>query len=168
MSELTVTKAKITGGDKIEIHYRKKVEGEDRPVKVVEEHKSTPHPDLKSAFEKLDIHSALIGELIPMNSVPDIENPDESITGRFHVSGFTRVAVDEDNEGVILTAQKTLSTGEVLTFNTPTKRFNSTMENVYPYMNQLQKAVENAIVEAELYLGGKYAIDPQGKLELDS
>lgn len=164
---ITITKGKLLKGDKLEVEYLKKVDGENKPAQVSEKHKASPHPDLKNAFMALNIHAALIGEFVPLVQVSKIEEADESIAARFNTSGFTIIGIDDDDEGVILTAQKILNNGKNLTFNTPTTRFNDTGDNIYPYIDQLQEAVKGVVKELELYLGGKYAPEPQMQLDLE-
>jgi hypothetical protein len=80
----------------------------------------------------------------------------------FHVSGFS--IGGKDNEGVILSAQKTLKTGRTMGFNTPLVVFEDDSENAYAFMKDLETAVDNCRKEFAAYLGGKFKDDGQGKL----
>jgi hypothetical protein len=163
---IEITKGKLLKGDVVQIEYFKSDGAESKPAECSEKHTDPPRKELKDAFNSLAIHAALIGEFIPLTSVKDISHPDQEIIVDYNVSGFTIVASGDEDEGVILTAQKTLKNGKMLGFNTPTMRFNDASDNAYPYLDQLAKSVELCKHEMMEYLSGKHAVDPQLKLEL--
>lgn len=158
--EQTITKAKLLKGDKVEIDFLKQAAGA-KAVECTEKTKNPPHKDFVDALAGLNIHAALIGEFVPLVNVPDIFHPDQLIIDKFHVSGISISLPDEDDEGIIITAQKTLNSGKKLGFNTPIIRSNDTGETAYQYMDELMEQVGKVIKEAREYLSGKYAADPQ-------
>lgn len=164
MAQITITKAKLLKNDHVEIDYRQKDSSDSKAAKCSYEHDAPPRKEFKEAFQKLSTHAAIIGEYIAITDI-DIEQPDPEKIKDFNVSGFTVVGEDKD-EGVILTAQKTLKSQKILTFNTPTVRFNDESENAYPYLNELQSCIAVCKERVRDYLNGQHADDPQTKLEL--
>ncbi len=166
MSQIIITKGKFLKGDKVEIDYLKKDSMED-PATECEERSSIPPKDsFKAAFESLAIHAALYMEFLPLNKVKDINNVNLELIQDVNVSGFTIVAEGKDNEGVILTGQKTLVDGKKANFNTPIMRFNDESENAYQHLEELQTAISVCKDEIRKYLNGEHAPDPQQKLDL--
>lgn len=166
MSQIIITKGKLLKGDKIEIDYLKKEKQDDAAVECAEKSSIPPKESFKAAFDALAVHAALYMEFIPLTKVKDVNNPDADLMKNFNVSGFTIVAEGGDDEGVILTGQKTLKDGKKAGFNTPTLRFNDESENAYPHLEVLQKAIEVCKDEIRKYLNGEHAPDPQQKLDL--
>lgn len=166
MSNLTITKGKLLKGDRVEIQYLKNNGIESKPAECSEIHKSPPHIDLKKAFDSLIIHSCLVGEFIPLQAIKDINNPDPEQVKDFTVTGFTVVGEDLD-EGVILSARKTLKSGKTLGYNCPKILFNSETETTYDFADDLALCIAGCRDELQLYLGGKFAPDPQGVLFMD-
>lgn len=162
----TITKVKLLSGDKVEIDFIKepdpKAPVRRKPVEASDKFKDPPHPDFVRALAGLDVHAALVGEFVPMINVPDIFHPDQAIIDKFHVSGVTIIGSGTDDEGVIITAQKTLSTGKKMNFNTPLLRINDTGDKAYGHTDALIEQMGKLVGEADLYLGGKIAADPQG------
>ncbi len=165
MSKITITKGKLLKGDKIEVEYTKQENSASKPAKCSEEHVDPPHDDLKTAFAALAIHAALLGEFVAISAVKDISKPDAKHSKDFTVTGFTITGGDDD-EGVILTAHKTLRSGKSLGFNTPIIRFEDESNTAYPFMEQLETAINECKDQLREYLNGKYAPDPQQKLDL--
>jgi hypothetical protein len=134
------------------------------------------HDDLKVAFRKLNVHLAVICEEINPDDIPDIDNlpeldPDPDMTeedqdplavklSRFSVSAF-KIVGNGENEGVVLTGQKRLSTLEFVKLETPVTRW----QGDYPYVNELHVAIFNLVEEIEQYMQGKQA--PQRQTEMD-
>lgn len=164
--KITITKGKLLKGDKIEVDYTKKDSSDSKPAKCSEEHSDPPTKGFRDAFGSLAVHAALIGEFIPLTSISDINEPDPEVIKDFNVSGFTVVGEDDD-EGVILTAQKTLKTGKIVGFNTPTIRFNDASDNAYPHLDELATCVTECKTQLRKYLNGEHAEDPQLKMELN-
>lgn len=76
----------------------------------------------------------------------------------YHISG-------EDRDQIVLTGQKTLRTGKILTFNTPVLRMTEEGENAYKFAAELHQAVEKCQTQVREFLNGKTAEDPQGRIE---
>ena len=122
------------------------------------------HADLKKAFSKLTPHLAVKCEQIDASLISDIETIekyDEEIheegglehkISMFHVYGFQVQGVGE-NEGVILTGSRTLSTGEDVTLISP----KITWDSDYLFVPDLQVAVDNLKKEVLEYHNGKTA-----------
>lgn len=162
---IEITKGKMLKGDIISIEYLKK-DGDSKPAECSEKHSDPPRKEFKDAFGSLAIHAALLGEFIALTSVDVINDLDMEIVKDYNCSGFTVVASGEEDEGIILTAQKTLKNGKILGFNTPTTRFNDESDTAYPYLDELAESIDTCKFEIREYLSGKHAVDPQLKLEL--
>lgn len=163
---IEITKGKMLKGDIITIEYLKK-DGDSKPAECSEKHSDPPRQQFKDAFNSLAIHAALLGEFIALTKIDDITEVDIELSKDYNCSGFTVIASGDDDEGVILTAQKTLKNGKILGFNTPTTRFNDESDNAYPYLDELAESVDTCKYEIREYLNGKHAVDPQLKLELN-
>lgn len=166
MSEIIITKGKLLKGDKVEIEYQQKHSSTAKPANCSYEQDETPRIELKKAFSNLAIHAALLGEFIPLKSIKKIDAPDPELVKDFNASGFTISASKKGDEGLILTAQKTLSSGRTLGFNTPVIRLDDESENAYPFSKELSAAVDVCKDELTQYLNGVRGEDPQGKLQL--
>lgn len=164
---IEILKGKLLKGDIVQIEYLKTDSPDSKPAEVSEKHTDPPRQKFKDAFDALCIHAALIGEFIPLTAISDIANIDAEVTTDYNVSGFTVVASGDHDEGVIITAQKTLKNGKSLGFNTPTTRYNDESENCYPYLDELAVSVDLCKQEVREYLNGNYAVDPQLKLDLE-
>lgn len=161
--KIEIVKGKLLK-EKIIIEYTKQDSLEEKPAHCTYEHTAPPRKQLRNAFASLAIHCALLGEFITLTAVDEILEPDPELTKDFNVSGFTLVAPGDDDEGVILTAQKTLKSGKILGFNTPIIRFGDESENSYPYLDDLSEDIDLCKREMKLYLEGTHEVDPQGKL----
>lgn len=134
------------------------------------------HEDMKIAFRDLNVHLAVICEEIHPDDIPNIDNlpvldPDTDLTdddqdplalklSRFSVSSF-RIVGNGENEGVILTGQKRLSTGDHIKIETPVARY----QGEYAFVNELHVAIFNLVEEIEQYMNGKQA--PPRQTEMD-
>lgn len=165
MSELQIKKGKLLKNDRIEVEYEK-TEADSSPAHCKEEHTSPPHADLKKAFQALVIHAAIIGEFVSASIITDIRKHDPEIIENFNVTGFT-VAGANDDEGVILSARKTLKSGKTMGFNTPKILLNTESETAYEFAEDLGLCVADCKDQLIEYLQGKIAPDPQGVLFLD-
>ncbi len=163
MSKIIITKGKLLKGDKVVCFYNKQDSLDTKPTECEETHHETPHQDLRNAFAKLAIHSALIGEFVSYAMVPDINNTPPKLFEGFVVTGFTRTLGDD--EGVMLSAYKTLRSGKILQFNTPLTRYEDGGEHAYKYMDKLIEDVSTCENELVQYLNGKNGPDAQGKLD---
>ncbi len=159
MSQITITKGKLIRNDKIEIEYQKNDGAESNPAECSEKHTSTAHKDLIKAFKCLAIHAALIGEYLSPAAVTNIDKPDTDLIKNFTVFGF-----EVDEEGVTLSARKTLITGKGLNFTPPKIKFNEKSEDAYPFIKNLTQCIDVCKDELTQYLNGKFAPDPQQKL----
>lgn len=160
MSKIIITKAKILKGDKVEIDYNQINSQDATPAEISDKRKDKPHKDLRDAFNKLIIHAVLIAEFMPKSNViaEDFENYKKlyekyfPILKDYNVSGFSIVG---DNEGVIITAQRTLTSGKVMGFNTPIERFEDEGEYAYQFIDHLIEVIDTCKDELREYLNGK-------------
>lgn len=164
MSKIIITKGKLLKGDKIEVEYTKQESNTSKPAQCSEQHSDPPHDDLKKAFAALSIHAALLGEFVATTAVKDIQNPEAKLFKDFTVTGFTITGADDD-EGVILTAHKTLKSGKTLGFNTPVTRFEDSGNTAYAFSNKLSDAIDECKDRLRDYLNGTFAPDPQSSLQ---
>lgn len=137
------------------------------------------HDDMKFAFGSLNVHLAVICEEIQPDDIPDIDSlprldPDPDLAeedqdplavrlSRFSVSSF-RVVGNGENEGVILTGQKRLSTLDYIKIETPVTRW----QGDYAFVNELRVAIFNVVEEIELYMNGKQAPPRQTEMDFDA
>lgn len=123
------------------------------------------HDDLRNAFKKLYPHLAVICEEVDKHKIDDIDTVEEfdhtahkegSIEHKlshFTVSAF-KISGTGENEGVSLTGEKRLSTGEHVGLVTPKITWD---DSSYLFVNELRIAVGEVISEVELYMEGKCA-----------
>ena len=162
MSEINITKGKLLKNS-VEVEYTSTLPGK-KPKSCSEESDNLPKQSLITAFDKLAIHAALCGEFI--NPVKNIDKADPELIKDFKVTGFSLSESKKNGDGVILTGHKTLSSGKILGFNTPTIHFEDDSENAYPHMGKLVSCIETCKDEIRAYLNCEYAEDPQTKLAL--
>jgi hypothetical protein len=129
------------------------------------------HDDLRNAFKKLYVHLAVICEEIQpdeIDGITDIQEYDpehhkegslEHRISFFNVHSW-RLDGEYEKEGVILSGEKRLSTGEYLKLETPKKSWHSK----YVFIDELHLAIHDCIVEVEEYHKGKRAPDRQQEL----
>lgn len=133
------------------------------------------HDDLPAAFAKLNVHLAVICEEIRPDELPDIDNlpvldTDPDLTdadqdplalklSRFQVTAF-QISGTGENEGVVLTGSKILSTGDLVSLQTPAVKWRSP----YAFSNELHIAVFDLVTEIEEYMNGKQA--PPRQIEM--
>ena len=156
-----VTKGKILS-KKIEMEY---LQGENRDeIKFTS--KQPPHADLQAAFDALAVHSAFIGEFIGDDEVKiektktkDQRHKYEAIrfstpelSEEFTLTGFS---THDEGNSVILTAHRTLSTGQVLNFNTPSVRAAAEGSAGYLYWQDLEDKIRACQAELKMFLDGK-------------
>ena len=137
------------------------------------------HDDMKTAFRDLHVHLAVICKELHPDEIPDIDNLPEMDTdpdmtdedqdplalklSRFSVSSF-RIVGNGENEGVILTGQKRLSTNEHIKIETPVTRY----QGDYAFVNELHVAIFNLVEEIEQYMNGKQAPPRQQEIDFSS
>lgn len=164
MSNVKIQKGKILKGPEISVEYTEiKVDGHN--ANCTFSRKVEPHPDLAAAFKGLAIHAAFLGEFIPTKDVANLDSVDVKLIEPFTVTGFSNTG-GEDNPGVMLYAQRRLSSGKRLGFNTPNIRFAEQGDSAYPFMDDLEAAIKKCEEEMQQFLNGKVAPDPQGQLAL--
>ena len=161
MSKIIISKAKFLK-DRCLIEYTEQRGGNIQPSKISEERTDSPHVDLKEQFKKLSLHAAALAEFIPTSEINDLENFTHPDLERFHVTGLS--ISGEDRDQVVLTGQKQLKTGKVLTFNTPVCRLTDIGEKAYVFNEELEIAVGKALEEVKLYLNGKTGDDNQQQI----
>jgi hypothetical protein len=126
---------------------------------------SIVHDDMIRAFNSLDVHLAVIcEEILPaeidIDNLPDymdenLEKKARKLADRIHaftVSAF-RVEGSGENEGVVLTGTKKLTTGEIVKLETPKVKFISD----YGFIQELMAAVTVCKNEVTEYMNGKAA-----------
>jgi len=161
MGKIIISKAKFLK-DRCLIEYTEQRGGNIQPSKISEERTDSPHTDLKQQFKKLSLHAAALAEFIPTSEITDLENFSHPDLERFHVTGLS--ISGEDRDQVVLTGQKQLKTGKVLTFNTPVCRLTDIGEKAYVFNEELELAVAKALEEVKEYLNGKTGDDSQQKI----
>lgn len=166
MSEIKIIKAKLLKGDKVEIDFTQKSNSEEKPANCSLEQEGAPRKELRNAMAALAPHAALFCEFVPKPKSKKFDDVDPELFNDFSVSGFTIVSNKNGDEGVILTARKTLSTGITFGWNTPTIPFDSEEDASYPFGQELSDAIDVCLDEFREYINGVRAEDPQLKMEL--
>lgn len=159
MGKITIHSAKFLK-EKAVIDYTEERGTNLKPVRRNDEFRDIPHPHLVNAYKGLAVHAAIIAEFIPAGEIDDIKKPDHDDLPNYHVTGFH--ISGEDRDQIVLTGQKTLKTGKILTFNTPILRMNENGDNAYKYAVELHDAVEKCQDRVRDFLNGTVAEDPQG------
>ena len=123
------------------------------------------HEDMLVAFQKLDVHLALIDDAFKHSrETEQITSLDElaehPIAGLFSVTGF-KVQGSDENLGFIITGDKNVTTG-FITLETP----KITKSSGYEYFEELEEVIDNCIEEVYQYMNGKYA-PKSNQAELD-
>jgi hypothetical protein len=158
---MKIEKAKVIKGETLEVTLQKP--GPDgKKFYAVETHPSTVHPDLLQAYANLRLHFALLSGYMPVKGIKEKDFVKEDLVEEFTVIGFS--LKDGDNPGFVLTGQKKLANGKVVTVNTPFTRFEESEETGYKFIEDLEEKIQRAVKEVEEYLGGKFATDPQQQL----
>lgn len=135
------------------------------------------HNDLARAMRQLDCHVGLICEQIqPMKgkgggqtqveengmliTLPTRLNPDDAqILATIRTTGFNIIG-DGEKEAVVITATRKLKSGSTLRITSPSIRYEGGKET-YKFTQVLAEDVELICREAEEYLNGKCAPNPQ-------
>jgi len=162
MGKITIHSAKFLK-EKAMIDYTEERGTNLKPVRRNDEFRDIPHPHLINAYKGLAVHAAIIAEFIPSAEIEDIKKPDHEELGKYKVTGFS--ISGEDRDQIVLTGQKTLKTGKILTFNTPVLRMTDDGENAYKFAPELHAAVEKCQERVRDYLNGTVAEDPPGQLQ---
>ncbi len=132
------------------------------------------HDDMINTFKDLNVHLALICEEIRPEEIididklpemkPDTDDQDQDPLAlklsKFSVCAF-KIVGNGENEGVVLTGQKVLSTLESVKLETPVVKWQSN----YHFANELHVAVFNVVEEIEQYMEGKQAPPRQQELQ---
>lgn len=171
MSENSIIIREATLKDDMFCHYKYgKVVAKGITDDYVVKSRVPVHNDMKLAFRKFNNHLAVICEEVKASAIKDIDkllerpevmHPDDyekSLKGldaelyRFVVISVTSEGTGE-NEGVILSGKKKLSTGDWLMLTTP----KITWESNYDFINELRIATDDLIHEVGEYMDGKRA-----------
>jgi hypothetical protein len=157
MSNVTIKKAKIINGDNLAVTYTEEVGKDTNKVNL--ECSARIHPDLRTAFAKLDEHLAELCEQYDEGG--DLCRMQISSTG-FSIGG------SGDHEGVVLIGQRALDSGKVLNLTSPFEKWEDEA-GTYGNIDDLSLAIEECISEVNAYLfDGKHAPDAQLSLEFSN
>jgi hypothetical protein len=162
MGKVTIHSAKFLK-EKAIIDYTEERGTNLKPVRRNDEFRDIPHPHLINAYKGLAIHAAIIAEFIPASEISDIKKPDHDDLDRYNVTGYH--ISGEDRDQIVLTGQKTLKTGKILTFNTPMLRMTDDGDSAYKFAPELHEAVEKCQDRVRDFLNGTVAEDPQGTIQ---
>lgn len=164
MSTIKITAASLVS---LFCHFKYLHEVQENTSDEVSIKRKVPiHEDLRNSFKALNPHLAAICEEVAHEQITDIENipeidetegaendPIAEKLSKFFVTGF-QIEGSGENEGVVLTGSKTLSTGDEVALKTPRIKWEDTK---YHFIQELRIAVDAAISEVEQYMGGKQA-----------
>lgn len=155
--KVRIKKAKIKDDLFLEVEYSEDLPGHSK--KDVKETITIPvHDDMKTAFQKLHTHLALLCDETKLKKGEDF---DQVIIPGFFVRGWSQSG-SEENEGVTVSGYKEGKYGTV-NLNTPFTKYES---DDYPHISELGLDMQQCVIEVELYLfEGKRA--PEKQLEMD-
>lgn len=125
------------------------------------------HDDMTNAFEKLNVHCAVIDDAfkfskITIESIEDMR--EHELTQLFSVSGF-KIGGSEENESVVLTGIKWVSEGGNIAWESTKIKF----DGGYKWISDLRECVDKCIDEVYQYMNGKCQPKiEQGKLEFET
>lgn len=120
------------------------------------------HPDFKKAMSALTVHLAVISEFVDLDHV---DNVTPAMIQDFSVTSYS-IGGKEDNEGIVITGHKILSTGKALGLNTPFTRFEE--EDGYVFMEHVINQLGIIEDEAKAYLdGSKVGVNKQLNMAFD-
>jgi len=119
------------------------------------------HNDLRKAFKRLNVHLAVISEIIPHDEIKNIEKPKHGLLDSFSCTSFELL---DKQTGVKLVGERKLSTGKHLGLKTPPTKWND-KKHKYAFLSDLTDALEEIKAEIIQYLfHGKKAPDVQQTL----
>lgn len=178
--EIKILKVKINGDETATITYDEIIT-DDELDPVINHHTidggNRIHKDLARAMRQLDCHCGLVCEQIqPMKgkagtssqveedgtliSLPTRLSPEDAgILATMRANGFS-ISGDGDKEAVTITATRKLKSGHALSITSPAIRYEGGKQN-YKFTQVLAEDVELISREAEEYLNGKCAPNPQ-------
>lgn len=170
---VTIDKIKINKkGESLSYAYRR-VETDGRRSAVKEETgEYSCHPDLINAFDRLAPHIAVLAgyvsaKTVKFNDDDEVKNPQD-----FESYKCTSVSLGGgETEGFVLTGHKLRWDGKAVGFNTPFDPFAIDEESAkkpdakprYPYMEELQIALNDLDTEARHYMNGTKKGEPVEK-----
>jgi len=163
VGSVVIKKMKLVKKEFITLSYSR-IEADGSTTNVNEDHKAPVHNDLKSKFQSLSVHLALLCDYLSTRQIKDINAYDPELVSNFFVTGVS-IGGNDDDEGIVLTGYKITRSDKAVILNTPFARIEEVQETKYRYMDDLTGKVDELQKEIELYLGGKRGPDPQGSLE---
>lgn len=158
MVKIKFKTVKVDGEGLLHLAYRE-IDGKNS-AKCEKDPEQPAHPDLLASMEKLKPHFALLCEQLETPSKINAFTAEE--LENFTVRGFHH-SNNEEIPGVTIVGHKVLKSGKVLGLNAPFIRFyeDAGTENAYPFQEHLETILGEVEVEAEAYMKGKWAPDPQ-------
>lgn len=128
-----------------------------------EESPNEAHKDFVKAMQKLRAHFALKCFFIDPATITKLNKIPAKDLDIFNVTGFT-INGGEKMNSFIISGSKTLPDGSVLNLNTPQIRNTDEPDGVYLWLDDLITSIGACQTEAQEYLLGKIAPNPQGDL----
>lgn len=149
----TIKKAKLKEGE-----LTLTIEGtDDHGLKFKspgEQYETEVHPDCSRAFQALDIHLAVMSGFVKPVDIPDFANFPAHLADGFTCTQYS-LGGKEDNPGVVLSGFYIVPFSEkAFNYNTPFYRFDDMSAAAYPFMDELQVAIEKCDQEIRAYLTG--------------
>lgn len=155
--EIAIKRIKLLKDNKLEIGFSRTENGET--VHVTEKHNAIAHPDLMGKLRALNVHLGVLSETI--EAPKSLKKYPAELVEMLTTTAYS-IGGKDDDEGIVLTGQKKLSTGKVLIMNTPFIRFDEV--EIYRHVEHLRTTLDELEAEVVQYLEGKHAPDPQGEL----
>lgn len=164
MSDLKITKAKLTKYNTLEVVFTETInrqEGGTIDNEVTKKCKGLAHADLTKAFASLKPHLAILCEQTEAVDLKDLDSlSDESIAEAVTSYSVSSFSLGSNGEGITISGSKDLKSGKVLNLNSPHQEFDGTYDNE-PYLSMAKDAL---LEEVEMYLNGKEAEAAQATL----
>lgn len=164
MSDLKITKAKITKFKTLEVVFTETIdrhEGGTIDNEVTKKCKGIAHADLTKAFDNLRPHLAMLCEQTEAANLKEFDTLNEEDIAKA-VSAYSAgsFSLGSNGEGITISGYKILKSGKVLNLNTPHQEFDAT----YDWEPYLSIAKDTLLQEIEMYLNGKEAEAAQKNL----
>lgn len=162
---MQVRKAKLNGDGLVIIYEEKPPGRKERNVTLTD--KTPVHDDLKTSFQNLAIHLAILTGYVSVKQIKNIETPKPELFEGFHVNGIS--VKSGDDPGVVISGHRILDNGKAVILNTPFTRFEEGEESAYKFTDDLQAKINRAVGETSAYEdGSKLGDDPQLALFQDN
>lgn len=171
----TAKTKKSKEGKVLELSYRKFTKRDNGKISVktiTESGDELVHPDLIKSLKAFLPHFLLLSERASINDFqPSYFKKKEYETKQYsyEVTGI-HIKEKDDSQHVIMVGRQHLKSGRGINIVIPMVNFQpfEDDEDVYPFHEELQKAVDGYLKEVSLFMDGKVGVSDQGELNFET